>query len=145
MKKVIMYTQEHASVAPVEDRVAAEGKAHQDAISTAAVSLAEQLNASAIVAETKSGATASNIASIRPNLPIISVTSSNRAAQQLALNYANKSYVRPDGEKAGLELARELKAEGYFGEQQRVTIVIVSGRQPGLEGATDTIRVRVLE
>ena len=145
MKKVIMYTQEHASVAPVEDRVAAEGKAHQDAISTAAVSLAEQLNAAAIVAETKSGATASNIASIRPNLPIISVTSSNRAAQQLALNYANKSYVRPDGEKAGLELARELKAEGYFGEQQRVTIVIVSGRQPGLEGATDTIRVRVLE
>ena len=145
MKKVIMYTQEHASVAAVEDRVAAEGKVHQNAISTAAVSLAEQLNAAAIFAETRSGATASNIASIRPNLPIISVTSSNRAAQQLALNYANKSFIRPDGEKAGLELARELKAEGYFGEAQRVTIVIVSGRQPGLEGATDTIRVRVLE
>jgi pyruvate kinase len=145
MKNVITYTQEHSIVTPVIDRVAADGKARQNAISVAAVSLAEQLDAVAIVAETKSGATASNIASIRPNIPIISVTSSDRAAQQLALSYANKSFVRPDGEKAGLELARELKAEGYFGERKRVTIVIVSGRQPGLVGATDTIRVRVLE
>lgn len=145
MKRVIMHTQEHATVAPVIDHIAADGKAHQDAISAATVALAEQLEVSAIVAETKSGATASNIAAFRPNLPIISVTSSERAAQQLALNYANKSFVRPDGEKAGLELARELKANGFFGDVQRVTVVIVSGRQPGLKGATDTIKVRILE
>jgi pyruvate kinase len=80
----------------------------------------------------------------RPNLPIISVTSDSRAAQQLALNYANRSYVRPDGERAGVELAKELKVDGFFGEGP-ATIIIVSGRQPGLEGATDTIRVRVIE
>lgn len=145
MKKTILYTQEHANVAHVEDRVAQKGRVRQDAISQAAVAIADQLGATAIVAETKTGATADNIASHRPNLPIISVTSEPRAAQQLALSYANKSFVRPDGEKAGLTLARELKAQGFFGESEKNTVVIVSGKQPGLEGGTDTIRVRVLE
>jgi len=145
MKKVIMYTQENAPVAPVEDTVAAEGKVQQNVISAAAVQVAQQMQADAIVAETKSGATAENIGLHRPNLPIISVTSSPRAAQQLALNYANKSFVRPDGEKAGLSLARELHADGFFGDTKQITVVIVSGRQPGLVGGTDTVRVRVVE
>jgi pyruvate kinase len=144
MKKVILYTQEHSSVASITDFIPGI-KTHRDAISAAAVSLADQLGAQAIVAETKSGATAANIAAHRPNLPIISVTSEPRAAQQLALSYANRSYVRPDGEKAGFELARELKAEGFFEDDGPVTVIIVSGRQPGLIGGTDTIRVRVLE
>ena len=143
MKKVILYTQEHTTVRPVDDIIEVE-KTRQNAIAKAAVNLAEQLAAGAIVAETKSGATAANIATHRPNLPIVSVTSSQRAAQQLALSYANKSFVRPDGEKAGLELARELQAEHFFASE-KPTVVIVSGRQPGLVGGTDTIRVRMLE
>jgi pyruvate kinase len=145
MKKVILYTQEHAPVAKVEDPVADAAHEQQNAISAAAVSIAQQLNVIAIVAETKSGATAANIASHRPNVPIVSVTSSQRAAQQLSLSYANKSFVRPDGERAGQEIAKELQANGFFGEDTSVPVVIVSGRQPGVVGATDTIRVRVLE
>ena len=144
MKRVILYTQEHVAVAPITDIIKGK-KLKRDAISLAAVTLADQLGASAIVAETKSGGTASNIAAHRPNLPIISVTSEDRSAQQLALSYANKSFVRPDGEKAGLELARELKRDGFFGTDGPVTVIIVSGKQPGLIGGTDTTRVRVLE
>jgi pyruvate kinase len=144
MKKVILYTQEHAPVAPITDIIKGK-KTSRDAISAAAVGLADQLGASAIFAETKSGATAANIAAHRPNLPIISVTSEARSAQQLALSYANKSFVRPDGERAGLELAKELKKQGFFSTDEAITIVIVSGLQPGLIGGTDTIRVRVLE
>ena len=143
MKKVILYTQEN-SVVSSNDDVLETDRLHQDAISTAAVHLAEQLEVDAIVCETKTGSTAANIAAHRPNLPIISVTSLPRAAQQLALSYANKSFVRPDGEKAGLDLARQLQARHFFGEHAS-TVVIVSGRQPGLTGGTDTIRVRVLE
>ena len=143
MKKTILYTQENAPVVEVKDHTV-PANAQRDAISGAAVHLADQLGVDAIIAETKSGATATNIAVYRPNLPIISVTSDSRAAQQLALNYANRSYVRPDGERAGVELAKELKVDGFFGEGP-ATIIIVSGRQPGLEGATDTIRVRVIE
>ncbi len=144
MKKVILYTQEHLPVLDPTDIIKGR-KLARDAISSAAVSLANQLGASAIVAETKSGATAANIAAHRPNLPIISVTSEPRSAQQLALSYANKSFLRPDGERAGLELAKELKAEGFFDGDGPTTVVIVSGKQPGLIGGTDTIRVRVLE
>lgn len=144
MKRVILYTQEHVAVAPITDIIKGK-KTNRDAISLAAVTLADQLGASAIVAETKSGATASNIAAHRPNLPIISVTSEDRSAQQLALSYANKSFVRPDGEKAGLELARDLKRDGFFETDGPITVIIVSGKQPGLIGGTDTIRVRVLE
>jgi pyruvate kinase len=144
MKRVILYTQENATVRPLQEVVQIEN-ATLDAISTAAVNLAEQLKVDAIVAETKTGATAANIAAHRPNLPIVSVTSEARSAQQLALSYANKSFVRPDGERAGLELAKELKASGFFGDGEKVTVAIVSGRQPGLIGATDTIRVRVIE
>ena len=144
MKKVILYAQEHVPVSPLHEVIQMKNN-QLDAISGAAVNLAEQLKVDAIVAETKSGATAANIAVHRPNLPIISVTSQARAAQQLALSYGNKSFVRPDGEKAGLELAKELKASGFFGDVPKVTVAIVSGRQPGLIGATDTIRVRVIE
>ena len=144
MKKVILYTQEHIAVAPLTDIIQGRRTA-RDAISAAAVGLAEQIGASAIIAETKSGATAANIAAHRPNLPIISVTSEPRSAQQLALSYANKSFIRPDGEVAGFDLAIKLKKEGFFSTDSPVTVVIVSGRQPGLIGGTDTIRVRVLE
>jgi pyruvate kinase len=143
MKRVILYTQDNASVAPIYDEIRGKN-AQQDGISAAAVSLAKDLKVAAIVAETKSGATAANIAGHRPNLPIISVTSEKRSAQQLALSYANRSFVRPDGERAGFDLAKELHAEGYFGSDP-ATVIIVSGKQPGLVGATDTIRVRVIE
>jgi len=143
MKKVILYTQENAPVATFSDYMLMKSK-QLDAISTSAVKLAEQLKAAAIIAETKSGATAATIAAHRPNLPIISVTSELWAAQQLSLSYANRSYVRPDGDEAGFDLATELKADGYFGDGQ-ATVIIVSGQQPGIIGLTDTIKVRVLE
>jgi pyruvate kinase len=142
MKKVILYTQDNAAVAPIHDIIAKN--VQLDAISTAAVKLAEQLGVDAIIAETKSGATAANIAAHRPNLPIISVTSVQRAAQQLSLSYANRSYVRPDSPEAGFDLARELKKDGLFGEEI-VKVIIVSGQQPGVIGTTDTIKVRALE
>ncbi|CAN5387139.1 pyruvate kinase [soil metagenome] len=143
MKKVILYTQDNAPVAPIHDNIITTKK-QQDAISTAAVTLAEQLKVAAIIAETKSGATASSIAAHRPNLPIISVTSEPRSAQQLSLSYANRSYVRPDSAEAGLEIANELQKDGVFGEGP-TTVIIVSGGQPGVIGMTDTIKVRVLK
>lgn len=140
MKRAILYTQEHAEVRPLA--VPEVSSSQEDTICSAAKGIASQLDAKAIIAETKSGATAAKIAAHRPSRPILSVTSSPRVAQQLALLYANKSFCRPDGERAGLELAKELVENGYL--KSPVKVVVVSGRQPGLEGGTDTIRVRVI-
>ena len=142
MRDVIRYTQEHAAVAPIDDIVERGDDESLNAISLAAVELAEQIEADALIVETKSGQTAATIAANRPALPIFAATSDKRVAQQLALNYATRSFVRPDGEFAGLELAKDLKNQGFFGENSNPTVVIVSGRQPGLVGGTDTIRVR---
>lgn len=144
MRDVIMYTQEHAAVSPIDDIVERGEDEALNAISLAAVELAEQINADALIVETKSGQTAATAAANRPALPIYAVTSSNRVAQQLGLNYATRSFIRPDGEFAGLELTKELKANGTFGNKEKATVVIVSGRQPGLVGGTDTIRVRTI-
>lgn len=142
MRAVIRYTQEHAAVAPIDDIVERGESESLNAISLAAVELAEQIGADALIVETKSGQTAATVAANRPSLPIISVTSDKRVAQQLGLNYGTRSFVRPDGEFAGMELAKELKNQGFFGDEEKVTVVIVSGRQPGLIGGTDTICVR---
>jgi len=142
MKKVIIYTQDHEPVQFVKQIVPQREK-RRDSISHAAVQIAERLYASAIIVETKSGATAANIAKHRPNLPIISVTSELRTAQQLSLSYANRSYVRPDGDNVGYEIARELKDQGYFSEEP-TTVVVVSGKHPGVIGATDTIKVQTV-
>ena len=140
MKRAILYTQEHAPVRPLD--VPERTQSQAAAICAAAKALASQLDATAIIAETKSGSTAAQLAAHRPSRPIISVTSEPRVAQQLALLYANKSFCRPEGERAGLELAKELAEQGFI--ETPATVVLVSGRQPGLMGATDTIRVRTL-
>lgn len=141
MKKVIMYTQEHSEVEPAAEKI--KPGSWRNAISHAAVNLAEELGVDAIVAETKTGATAANVAAFRPDMPIISVTSEKRAAQQLALSYANKSFVRPDGERAGIKLIKELFYDGgMFAGANDITVAVISGRQPGVSGETDTIRVR---
>lgn len=145
MRKAILYTQDNWPVTINDRTIASKEDISRNAIARAAVEIADEIDATAIIAETKSGATAANIASMRPQLSICAVTSSQRAAQQLALTYATRSFIRPDGDKAGVELAKELFAENYFGKLKRLTAVIVSGRQPGLVGGTDTIRVRVVE
>lgn len=145
MRNVIRYTQENAPVSPIDDVVERGDNISLNAISYAAVELAKKIKADALVVETKSGQTAATVAANRPNLPIISVTSDKRVAQQLGLNYATQSYVRQDGEFAGLELAKELKAQGFFGDKEEALVVIISGRQNHfVQGGTDTIRVRTI-
>lgn len=145
MRNTILYTQEHWPVDDIAEQIIPQNYAHRYAISRAAVGIANDVKAVAIIAETKTGATAANIAACRPHLPIAAVTSSPRAAQQLALTYGTRSFVRPDSETAGIDLAVELKSMKIFGEPEKFTVVIVSGDQPGLTGGTDTIRVRVIE
>lgn len=146
MRRVILYTQENAPVAPLRDEIMQTGGAPGlDAIAGAAVKLAEQLKVTAIIAKTKTGVTAAAIAAYRPNLPIVTLTSEARTAQQLALSYATRSYVRPDGEGTALDLARELKEQNVFGQSGPMRVAIVAGQQPGVPGTTDTIRLRVVE
>ncbi len=143
MKRVILYTEQHAPVKPlfVEDFTIKATR--QQAISNAIMRLAKDVQADAIVAETRSGATALQIASKRAELPLIAVTSDPRTAQQLAIVYACKSYVRPDDKFAAAKLTDWLHGNKVLASGD--VIVSCSGQYPGVVGTTDTIKVRVLE
>jgi pyruvate kinase len=141
MKRVVLYTESHLPL-----KVSFPGneeRSRQSAISHAILSLADDVGAKAIVAETKSGATALHIAAHRPLTPIIAVTSDDRTAQQLALTYGTKSYVRPVDAHAALKLTDWLRKNRVLAKGD--IVVTASGRYPGVVGTTDTIKVRVLE
>jgi pyruvate kinase len=141
MKRIILYTERHMplSVSFQEN----EDHTKQAAICKAIIRLAEDVKATAIVAETKSGATALQLASYRSKTPLISVANDKRVVQQLAIIYGNKSYVRPVDPKAAFKLTDWLRQAKLF--KKGDIIITASGKHPGVVGTTDTIKVRMLE
>lgn len=142
LKKIILYTQNHSEITPIPGNPRGNNP-NYDAIAEAAARLAEHIKADVIICQTASGATARAVAAQRPNLPIISVTSDERVANQLALVYANSAFTRPYSINAGIQLARELKASGYLQlepGQTELLVVVVSGNRD--IAGTDTIKVR---
>lgn len=141
MKRVITYSEHHSPLRAVfDDR---DDHSMQVAISKAVFKLAKTVQAKAIIAETKSGATALQLATLRPDIPLIAVTDEIRTAQQLAIVFGIKSYVRPAGKEAAQKLTDWLLKEKVLKKGDMV--VTASGRYPGVVGTTDTIKVRMLD
>ncbi len=141
MKKVVMYTEKHQQPTTAINEPT-KNDSRQAAICDAVVSLAGQVRSTAIVAETKSGATAVQLSSRRPKEPIIAVTSDKRVAQQLAIVYDVTSFVRPDSKHVSFKLTNWLEKTRLLSKGD--TIITASGQYPGVVGTTDTIKVRVL-
>lgn len=142
MKRIILYTQKNNPVKasfPTMPRQLSP----QNAICKTAIDLANYVDAKAIVAETKSGATVLQIAAWRPTRPIINVTPDHRVAQQLAIVYGTKNYVRPSDALAAVKLTNWLREENIL--KKGDVVVTASGQYPGVVGTTDTIKVRVLK
>ncbi|MBQ2660022.1 pyruvate kinase [Candidatus Saccharibacteria bacterium] len=143
MKKIILYTQNHLNITELSQDPTSEYQ-NYDAIASTVTDLAEKIGADLIVCQTASGTTSRIIAAQRPNLPIISVTSNPRAANQLALIYGNTAFVRPYSSTYGIDLVAELKSSGYLKTAEgksELLAVIVSGDKDKIAG-TDTIRIR---
>lgn len=142
MKKIIRFSEENIhEKTPIQSLD--ETHTAQTAISKAIINLAYDVEAVAIVPETKSGATAYKIASYRPDLPIIAVTSSVVVAQQLSVVFGIKSFVRKDEHYQAAHLTDWLRKNKVL--KKGDIVVIASCNRPGVVGATDTIKVRALE
>ncbi len=140
MKRVILYTQENSPVKAQFPQY--EEHTRQSAISSAIIDLARTIKAKAVVAETKSGSTVLQIASQRPEVPIIAVTSDARVSHQLAIVYGTKSYTRPVDKFAATKLTNWLQESKVL--RKGDVVVTASGQYPGVVGTTDTIKVRVV-
>ncbi|HEX8182643.1 MAG TPA: pyruvate kinase [Candidatus Saccharimonadales bacterium] len=141
MKRVIRYTEDNMPLKVTYPEY--EDHSRSGSISRAIISLASSIQARAIVAETRTGATALQISSRRPSIIQIAVTSDIRTLQQLTLLYGVKSYLRPVDAKAADKLTSWLGQNKVLSKGD--VVITVSGQYPGLAGATDTIKVRVLE
>ncbi len=142
MKKVILYTENHLplSVSFLDNE---PDGSKQGSICRAAVALAGDIHARALVVETKSGDTALQVAALRSTIPVIAVTSDARVGQQLAIVFGIKSYIRPADARAATKLTDWLRKNKVLAKGD--IVVTTSGRYPGVVGTTDTIKVRVLE
>lgn len=141
MKRIILYTQTNNNV-----RAVFKSSLHQEsiaeAIASTVISLANIVGAVAIVVETSTGSSAEHIASHRPERTIIAVTDNNETAQQLAIVYGVKSFVRPVEKLAATKLTNWLGRGGVLNAGD--VVVTASGHYPGKVGGTDTIKVRVI-
>jgi pyruvate kinase len=143
MDRVIHFTQDHAPLKPIYYDEPKTNLDYQTAISKAIITLAQSVKATAIVAETKSGATALKIAARRPQQPIIVVTSSKKVAQQLTILYGSVTFIRKDEHYQAAKLTDWLKANKVL--KKGDIVVTASGHRPGVVGTTDTIKVRALD
>ncbi len=140
--KVINYVQDHVETTPIPHDPQSDNQDY-DAIAEAAASIAEHIEADAIICQTATGRTARAMAAQRPALPIFSVTPNERVANQLSLVYGNRAYVREYSPEFGFELAEELVKSGVLSSRSGrdyVQVVIVSGDKD--VAGTDTIKVR---
>lgn len=142
MKNIIMYAESNTPLKVTFPHTEVQNT-RQSAICDAIISLANSVNAAAIVAETKSGATAQQLASRRPDRPIIAITSDAKVANRLPILYGTKSYIRKDERLQATKLTNWLLKHDILNKGDM--IVTASGQHPGVVGTTDTIKVRVLE
>ena len=116
-----------------------------NALSGAVSTIASQLNASAIVPLTKSGATARNVSKFRPAAPILAITPDSTVASRLQLVWGVTPLVIPQKERttqtfdAAMARAREL-------DLLKVGDVVIqtAGTHAGVSGSTDLVKVSIV-
>jgi pyruvate kinase len=121
------------------------GKSITNAISQAVGQIASQLEATAIMTLTKTGATARNVSKFRPRTPILAVTPHMDVARQLQLVWGVKPILMLDLNnawqtfQAALNVAQE---QGLVSEGD--VVVQTAGTLQGVSGSTDLVKVEVV-
>jgi pyruvate kinase len=114
------------------------------AMSNAACDIAEALRAKAILVPTFRGRTASSVARLRPQRPIIALTHIEWARRQMALEWGVTPILIKqcdDVEELWNESVRAAREAGHIEVGDRV--VITAGTQVNLPGSTNVIKVDV--
>ena len=113
-----------------------------DAVSFAAVGIANQLDASAIVAFTESGSTAGRVSRYRPKAPILALTPYQRVCRLLTLQWGVKPVaVRKLESGDDFFGVGELEARKEGGVGTGESIVLVAGLPMATQGRTNLIHV----
>jgi len=115
-----------------------------EAVGQASVSMAKNLKAAVIVSLTESGLTSRLISKHRPDCPILAITSSERVARKLSMNWGviPVLYQGEPSDDARIEFAISVIRELAYADSGDTLIVTAGHHQ--LAGGTDMIRVVTL-
>lgn len=114
-----------------------------EAVSQAAITMADHLAAAAILTLTESGFTSRSISKYRPRCPILAVTPSEAAVRKLSLNWGVTALLyrsaidTPDEDLVRFGIRRALE----FGYVERGDVVVATGGVSRRTGSTNMIRV----
>ncbi|MEN2494909.1 MAG: Pyruvate kinase [Hyphomicrobiaceae bacterium hypho_1] len=143
MSRVIERTESHKDYRSIIKALEpiVEPTAHH-AVSAAAAEIAEKTNAAAIVAFTSSGATASRIARMRPEVPILALTPNRNTVHRLVLTWGAYAIHTDVIENFG-DMVKQARchavSQGFAKKGDRV--VVVAGVPFGVAGSTNNVRV----
>lgn len=111
MARAIRYAQEHIGVYDLYDRNPTDEV--NGAIADAAVVMADEVEADAIVVETGDDCLTRSISIQRPTMPILAVAPTDRMANRMSLLFGVRAFVSPDGKSE--TLLRNLMTTNFFG------------------------------
>ncbi|MFM9089604.1 MAG: pyruvate kinase, partial [Cyanobium sp.] len=116
-----------------------------NAISQAVSSIANQLDAAAILPLTKSGATARNVSKFRPSTPILAITADVQVARQLQLVWGVTPLLIGNQSSTSRTFTLAMgvaQQEGLLREGDLV--VQTAGTLTGVSGSTDLVKVGIV-
>ena len=126
-------------------RVSSTARSHTHSLSRAAVALAEELNADALVVYTRSGYSAQRLSKERPVVPIYAFTSEETVYRRLALWYGVLPLLGPFVENTDdmiQQMERQLLTRGLV--KRGSTIVIVRLSPPAAQRHSNFVTVRTI-
>jgi len=146
MKKVATATEKALPYRSLLDkRRALVGTIIQEAISYAACDVAYELDASCIVAHTRTGLTAHRVSKFRSSVPIIALTYSTPVMNRLSLLWGVYPHqVRKLRTTSEIFVAAKKAARASSLTRRAGRIVVVCGDPSTPQGATDLLRVQVV-
>ncbi len=117
-------------------------KTKPGAVTAAAAQVAESIGAKALAAFTQTGDTVKRLARLKPNLPIVGMTSIESVRNQMALSWGTDSYLveHVDHTDAMFQLVDKTMQEHGLASTGDL-VVIVAGTPAGTPGSTNTVRV----
>jgi pyruvate kinase len=143
MDRIIQRTEQHKMYRSIiEATQPGEEQTPPHAVATAAADLASAIHASAIVAYTSSGTSASRVARKRPSLPILAITPNPDVSRRLCLLWGAHSVLSKDVQsyEEMVERATAFAADEEFARSGDL-LVVVAGIPFAQAGTTNNLRV----
>lgn len=122
MAKTLRYAQEHIGVYDLYDRNPTDETT--GAVADAAIVMADELEADAIVVESGNGKLTRSISIQRPTMPILSVVPTNRMANRLSLLFGVRAFTSSNGKSD--DVLNGLMTTNFFGDTKARVVLVTS-------------------